>query len=382
MTHNINRSLFTEEHEMFRQAVASFTDKEIAPVAREWDEKGEFDLKLFKRMGELGYFGIRYPEEYGGSGGDFTSYCIMCEEISRGNLAMGAAAAMQSLMSTDFIYRFGTEEQKQKWLISAVKGEILGGICMTEPNAGSDLGSIETTAVRDGDSWIMNGPKAWITSGGYASIYTVAAKTTPDIGVKGIDIFIVERDTPGFYVTKKVEKLGMRSGDTAELIFEDCRIPYENLMGEEETGFKNLTALLNQIRTMTGALSLGLGRACLDTAKKYASERIAFGKPINRFQSIQNMLADMATEIEASRLMVYESCRLIDEGLDSPKLSAMSKLFASEAANRAADLATRIFASYGYSMEYDVQRYYRDARFLLFGGGTSEILRGLIARLV
>ena len=380
MCTNPSRNLFTEEHEMFREAVSSFVDKEVAPVAKKWDEKGEFDIKLFQRMGELGYFGIRYPETYGGSGGDFTSYCIMCEEIARGNLALAAAAAMQSLMAIDFIYRFGSEEQKQKWLVPAIKGDIVGAICMTEPNAGSDLGAIETTAERKGDYWVLNGAKAWITSGGYASIYTVAAKTTPNIGVKGIDMFIVERETPGFSVTKKVDKLGLRSGDTAEMVFGECRIPAENMMGEQGTGFKNLTALLNQIRTMTGALSLGLARACLSSAKKYSEERVAFGRTIDKFQSIQNMLADMATEIEASRLLVYESCRLIDEGKDSPKLSSMCKLFASEAANRAADYATRIFASYGFSMEYDVQRYFRDARFLLFGGGTSEILRGLIAR--
>ena len=374
------RGLFSEEHELFRESVARFVDNEIAPAASGSDERGEFPAELFRKMGELEYFGIRYPEEYGGSGGDFTSYCIMCEETARGNLSLAAAAAMQSLMATDFIYRFGNEEQKRKWLVPAIKGEKIGAICMTEPNAGSDLGSIETVAVREGDWWILNGPKAWITSGSLASFYTVAAKTDPQAGVKGIDIFIVERDSPGFSLTKKVEKLGLRACDTAELVMEDCRIPAENIMGEVGTGFKNLSALLNQIRTMTGALSLGLARACMEASKRYASERIAFGKPINRFQSIQNMLADMAVDLEASRLLVYESCRLIDEGKDSPGLSAMCKLFASEAANRAADLATRIFASYGFSMEFEVQRYFRDARFLLFGGGTSEILRGIIAR--
>ncbi len=380
MTGNYYRGLLTEEHEMFRESVAKFVDNEVAPTAADFDQRGEFPIELFRKMGELGYFGIRYPEDYGGSGGDFTSYCIMCEEVARGNLALAAAAAMQSLMATDFIFRFGGEEQKQKWLVPAIRGEKIGAICMTEPNAGSDLGSIETIAVREGDSWVLNGPKAWITSGNLASFYTVAAKTDPDAGVRGIDIFIVERDCPGFTVTKRVEKLGMRSCDTAEFVMEDCRIPAENLMGEAGTGFRNLTALLNQIRTMTGALSVGLARACLDAAKKYASERIAFGRPINRFQSIQNLLAEMATELEASRLLVYESCRLIDQGKDSPGLSAMSKLFASESANRAADMATRVFASYGFSMEFEVQRYFRDARFLLFGGGTSEILRGIIAR--
>jgi alkylation response protein AidB-like acyl-CoA dehydrogenase len=374
------RSLFNEEHKLFRESVAKFVDKEVAPTAAEFDLRGEFPIDLFRKMGELGYFGIRYPEEYGGSGGDFTSYCIMCEEVSRGNLALGAAAAMQSLMGTDFIFKFGTERQKRKWLEPAIRGEIIGAICMTEPNAGSDLGSIETTAHRDGCYWILNGPKVWVTSGGYASIYTVAAKTSPDAGVKGIDIFIVERNSPGFSIARKIDKLGIRSSDTAELIMQDCKIPMENLMGVKGTGFTNLSALLNQIRTMTGALSLGLARACLDAAKKYASERIAFGKPINRFQAIQSMLADMAVDVEASKMMVYEACRLIDAGAASPEICAMSKLFASEAANRCADLATRIFASYGFSMEFDVQRYFRDARFLLFGGGTSEILRGLIAR--
>jgi alkylation response protein AidB-like acyl-CoA dehydrogenase len=251
---------------------------------------------------------------------------------------------------------------------------------MTEPDAGSDLGSIKTTAMRDGDGYVLNGQKTWVTNATRADFFTVAAKTDPEAGFKGIDMFLVERDRPGVSVGKDIPKMGVKAQETAELILEDCRLPVENLFGEEGTGFRNLQAILAQIRTMMGALSLGLARAALEAGAQYAKERVQFNRPIAKFQAISHKLADMATELEAARWLVYRSAWLIDQGKPDMKTASMAKLFASEMANRLADESTRIFASYGFAMEYDVQRYFRDARLLLLGGGTSEILRTIISR--
>jgi alkylation response protein AidB-like acyl-CoA dehydrogenase len=370
---------FTEEQGLLRSGVADFVDREVVPPAAQIDEEGRFPVELFKKAGGLGYFGIRYPEEYGGSGGDNVMFALMCEELARGSMSLAAAVAMQCLMGTNFIYRFGTEEQKQRLLVPAIRGEKMGVIAMTESDAGSDLGAIKTTAVRDGDSYILNGRKMWVTSAALADFFTVAAKTDLEAGFRGIDMFLVERERPGLSVGKDIAKMGVRALGTGELILEDCRIPSENLFGQEATGFRNLQGILGEIRVMMGSLSLGLGRAALGAAVKYAQERIQFERPIAKFQAISHKLADMATELEAARLLVYRAAWLIDQGTPDMKLASMAKLFASEMANRLADNSSRIFASYGFAMEYDVQRYFRDARFLLLGGGTSEILRGIIA---
>jgi alkylation response protein AidB-like acyl-CoA dehydrogenase len=369
-----------EEQELFRRSVAEFVDKEVVPVAAKLDEEGRFPTELFKKVGELGYFGVRYPEEYGGAGGDEVMFTLMCEELARGSLSLAASVSMQCLMGTNFIYRFGSEEQKQQLLIPAIRGGKMGVIAMTEPDAGSDLGGIKTVAVRDGDGWILNGQKTWVTNAARADFFTVAAKTDPEAGFKGIDMFLVERDRQGVSVGKDIPKMGVRAQGTAELILEDCRLPAENLFGEEGTGFRNLQAILAQIRTMMGALSLGLARAALEAGMQYARERVQFGRPIAKFQAISHKLADMATELEAARWLVYRSAWLIDQGKPDMKAASMAKLFASEMANRLADASTRIFASYGFAMEYDVQRYFRDARLLLLGGGTSEILRNIIGQ--
>jgi butyryl-CoA dehydrogenase len=369
-----------EEQELFRRSLTQFVDKEIVPVAARIDEEGQFPKELFKKVGELGYFGVRYPEEYGGAGGDEVMFTLLCEELARGSLSLAASVSMQCLMGTDFICRFGTEEQKQRLLVPATHGGKMGVICMTEPDAGSDLGNIKTIAVRDGDGWVLNGQKTWVTNATRADFFTVAAKTDPEAGFKGIDMFLVERDRPGVSVGKDIPKMGVKALGTAELILEDCRLPVENLFGEEGTGFRNLQAILAQIRTMMGALSLGLGRAALEAGAQYAKERVQFGRPIAKFQAISHKLADMATELEAARWLVYRSAWLIDQGKADMKAASMAKLFASEMANRLADQSTRIFASYGFAMEYDVQRYFRDARLLLLGGGTSEILRTIINR--
>lgn len=371
---------FEEEQELFRGQVRRFVEAEIRPVSRSLDEAGEFPLNLFRRMGELGFFALRYPEDLGGAGAGSVTLVILLEELARGNLSLAAACQMQSLMGTDFIFRFGTPDHRERLLKPALRGEKIGAICMTEPDAGSDLGAVQTRAVKKGKQWILNGSKTWVTSGPHADFFTVAAKTDPEAGFKGIDIFLVERNSPGLVIGKSIQKLGLRSTSTAELHFEDCTIPEENLMGRQGTGFANLGKILDEIRLQTGSLALGLAQAAFEDALRYAGERSAFGRPIRKFQGISFKLADMATAIETARLHVYRTARLLEEGKRCSKEAAMAKLVATEAANEVADQAMRIYAAYGFSMEYDVQRYFRDARFLLLGGGTSEILRSVINR--
>jgi alkylation response protein AidB-like acyl-CoA dehydrogenase len=371
---------FDEEHELLRQQVRRFVDSEVVPVRQQLDEKAEFPIDLFRKMGELGFFGLRYPEEIGGGDAGIISLSVLLEELSRGDLGLAAACQMQSLMGTDFIFRFGTEEQKEQLLKPALRGEKIGTICMTEPDAGSELGAITTRAAKKGDKWILNGAKTWVTLGPNADFFTVAAKTDPEAGFKGIDIFLVEKETAGVNLGKPIHKLGTRAALNAELFFEDCAIPEDNLMGDLGSGFANLSKILNEIRVQTGALSLGVARAAFDDALRYSDERVAFGRPIRKFQAISHKLADMATLIESAKLHVYRTSWMIETGQRCNKEASMAKLVASEAANLVADLAMRIYAAYGFSMEYDVQRYFRDARFLLLGGGTSELLRNMIDR--
>ncbi len=370
----------SQEQLLFSDSVRNFVDREVVPAAQEIDEKGEFPHELFQKCAVNGYFGLRYPESVGGMGADFTTYCLMIEELARGSLSLAAAVAMQTLMGTDLVYRFGTPDHHQRLLEPALRGEKIGSIAMTEPDFGSDLGNITTRAIRTGDGWTITGRKMWITSATKADFFTVAAKTDPDAGFKGVDMFLVEKGMPGLQVGKRIDKLGVRASETSELILDQVQIPAENILGEQGTGFKNLGGILGEIRVMTGALSLGLGRAALATAIDYANQRIQFGRPIGAFQAINHKIADMGTQLEAARGLVYKAAWQIDQGESDMKLSAMAKLFSSETANRIADECTRILGSYGFAMEYDAQRYFRDARFLLYGGGTSEILRTNIAR--
>jgi len=371
--------LISEEQELLRGSVADFVDKEVVPSAALIDEEARFPADLFVKAAELGYLGIRYPQEYGGSGGDHVMFALLCEELARGSMSLAASVSMQALMGTDFIYRFGMEEQRQRLLVPAIRGEKMGVIAMTEPDAGSDLGAMRTTARRDGDDYLLNGRKSWITNAALADFFTVAAKTAPEAGFKGVDMFLVERGTPGVSVGREIAKMGVLGLSASEVILEECRVPAGNLLGEEGTGARNLQGVLAEIRIMMGALSLGLGQAALDAGIRYARERVQFGRPIARFQAVSHRLADMATRLEAARLMVYRAASLLDHGERDMRLASMAKLFASEMANELADGASRIFASYGFATEYPVQRYFRDARFLLLGGGTSEILRGIIA---
>ncbi len=371
------------QHEIFRRTVAEFVDKEVTPRVAEMEARREWSQDLFKRMGALGYFGLRYPEKYGGAGADTLMFAIFLEEMARGYMSLAAAAMMQCLMGTNFIYRFGTEEQRERLLVPAIRGEKIGTIAMTEPGAGSDLGAITTRAVREGDSYILDGTKSWITSATRADFITVAAKTNPDpkAGFKGIDMFLVEKGTPGLTIGKKLDKVGVVASETSEIALKEVRVPKENLFGGKEgSGGAALREILNEIRVMTGALGLGLARAARDESIKYAQQRMAFGKKIGDFQAIQHKLADIETSIELSRLTVHYGAWLIDQKMPCNKEAAIAKYYATEAAVKAADEATRIFGAYGMAMEMAPQRFFRDARFLLYGGGTSEVLRNIIAK--
>lgn len=371
------------QHEVFRRTVTEFVDKEVAPRVPEMETRGEWPTDLFRRMGELGYFGLRYPEQYGGANADSVMFAIFLEELARGYMSLAAAAMMQCLMGTNFIFRYGTQDQRERLLVPAIRGDKIGTIAMTEPGAGSDLGAITTRAVWDGECYVIDGTKSWITSATRADFFTVAAKTNldPKAGFRGIDMFLVEKGTPGVTVGKKIDKIGVVASETSELSFKAVRVPKENLFGGKEGfGFAALREMLNEIRVMTGALGLGLARASRDQAILYAQQRMAFGRKIGDFQAIQHKVADMEMQIELSRLMVYYGAWRIDAKLPCNKEAAIAKLYATEAGVAAADETTRIFGAYGMAMEMTPQRLFRDGRFLLYGGGTGEVLRNIIAK--
>jgi alkylation response protein AidB-like acyl-CoA dehydrogenase len=375
---NENKNEDTEK--LLRETFAKFVDNEIVPVAEEIDEKDEFPREMFKKLADLGAYGIRYPRKYGGSDGNTTMFCIMCEELARGSMAVAAFTAMQCLMGTNFIFAHGTEEQRQRLLIPAIKGEKVSSFALTEPDAGSDLMALRTSAKRVDNEYVINGMKTWTTNAPYADFFTVLCQTDKSKGPRGLNFFLIEKDTPGLSASPKFEKLGTHGTWTSELSFDNCHIPLENRLGEEGKGLRNLMQILADIRVMTAALSIGLARAAYDASLKYAQERVQFNKPIGKFQAIQMKIAKMATEIEASKLLTYNVTSIIDRGERCMKEASMAKYFASETACKAADEATRILGSYSYSMEYPVQRFFRDTRFLLFGGGTNEILQVIIAR--
>jgi alkylation response protein AidB-like acyl-CoA dehydrogenase len=366
--------------EMIRKAFARFTDEEIIPKAREMDEAEKFPRWMFEKLAKTGAFGIRYSPKVGGAGGNTTQFCVMVEELARGSMSVAAFTAMQCLMGTNFLYEYGTPDQHERLLKPALRGEKVASFALTEADAATDLGGVKTIARPDGDYWVINGSKTWITNAPVADFFTVLCQTDKSQGLKGMNFFLIERGTPGLYISKKFDKLGTRATEISELAFTDVRVPFENRLGKEGQGVGNLMRILAVIRVMTAALSLGLARAAFEHSKRYAMERTQFGKQIGGFQLVQQKIANMATDIWASNLMVYSAAAMIDNGERSLKEASMAKYFVSEVACRAADEATRIFGAYSYSMEYDVQRFYRDCRFLLFGGGTSEILQTIISR--
>jgi len=370
----------TSDHLLFRDSLKTFVDNEVCPVADALDENESFPWELFRRLAELGYFGVRYPAEYGGSGGDNMMYVLLCEELARGWLSLAACVAAHTSLGTMPIFRNGSEAQKQRYLPAAIRGEKVAALALSEPGAGSDVASLCTTAVRQGDHYVLNGSKTFTTNGPVADFLVVAAKTNPAAGMKGISLFVVEKEMSGFLKGRKLKKLGTWASETGELFFEDCRVPADALLGEEGRGFINLMQTLTEGRVMTAALAIGIARAALEAALAYAKERVQFGQPIGKFQGMQFRLADMATELEAARHLVYHAARLSETGVPFGKEASMAKLFATEVANRLTSEASIVFGGYGYMMEYPVQRYFRDARFLLYGEGTSDIQRIIIAR--
>ena len=372
---------FSADHEQFRRSVARFVDAEVIPAAPALDERGEFPEALFRRLGALGYLGLRYPEKYGGADADMTTYCLFAEELARGSLSVAAAAAMQGLMGTHFIHRYGSEALREQYLVPALRGELVATFAMTEPNAGSDVANLTTRAERRGDRWVLRGAKTWVTSAPVADLLTVAAKTSAERGLKNIALFLLDRRVMrGITLGKPIDKMAVRASATGEILLEDVEVPHEHLLGGETGGTEKIGGILAEIRIMTAALSVGLARAAYEAALAYARERVAFGKPIGEHQAIGFKLADMLTSIHAAALLTYQAAARLDAGRPVGREAAMTKLFASEAAVKVTDEAARIFASYGLAMEYPVQRYFRDARFLLPGGGTSEILRVVIGR--
>ncbi|ACJ78772.1 acyl-CoA dehydrogenase AcdA [Bacillus tropicus] len=372
----------SEEHEMIRKMVRDFAKNEVAPTAAERDEEERFDRALFDQMAELGLTGIPWPEEYGGIGSDYLAYVIAIEELSRVCASTGVTLSAHTSLAGWPIFKFGTEEQKQTFLRPMAEGKKIGAYGLTEPGSGSDAGGMKTIAKRDGDHYVLNGSKIFITNGGIADIYVVFALTDPESKQRGTSAFIVESDTPGFSVGKKESKLGIRSSPTTEIMFEDCRIPVENLLGEEGQGFKIAMQTLDGGRNGIAAQAVGIAQGALDASVEYARERHQFGKPIAAQQGIGFKLADMATDVEAARLLTYQAAWLESEGLPYGKESAMSKVFAGDAAMKVTTEAVQVFGGYGYTKDYPVERYMRDAKITQIYEGTQEIQRLVISRML
>ncbi len=370
----------TDEQQMLRDMVRDFAQNEVKPIAPEIDESCRFPLENVEKMGELGLMGIVFPEEYGGADMDQVCYAIAVEEISRACASTGITLAAHVSLGVFPIYAYGTKEQKDKWLPRLCSGEVLGAFGLTEPNAGSDAGGTLTTAVRDNGSWVVNGAKRFITNASVSEIYSLTAITDREKKTHGISAFLVERGTQGFSVDRKENKLGLRGSDTAGLVFEDCRLPEENLLGKEGEGFKYFMETLNGGRISIAAMALGIAQGAFDEAVRFIQERKAFGKKISEFQITQFRIADMATWIEAARHLVYSAARLKDAKLPFVKESSMAKLYASEIATKCCEYAIQLHGGYGYCRDYPVERMWRDAKLCEIGEGTSEIQRLVIAR--
>ena len=370
----------TEEQELLRQTVRDFAQNELKPRAAKFDEQEFIDRDLLDAMGELGLMGICFPEQYGGAGMDMLCYAIAVEEISRACASTGITYAAHVSLGANPVFLFGTEEQKQKYLPKLSSGEELGCIAITEPNAGSDVGGVETIATKNGGDWILNGTKTFITNASTAWVCIVAAMTDKNKGLKGMSSFIVERGTRGYIIGDKIRKLGIRGSDTVELQYEDCHIPEENLLGTLNDGFRQFMIILDGGRIATGAMALGIAQGAFDEALKYSQQRVQFGRPISSFQAIQFMLADMATEIEAARHLVYHAAKRKDAGLSYSQYASMCKLLGAQVAMRSANKALQIHGGYGFTKEYPVERMFRDAKLTEIGEGTAEIQRLIIAK--
>jgi alkylation response protein AidB-like acyl-CoA dehydrogenase len=372
---------WTKEQIMLQEMVSDFAENEIKPYASEVDKTGKMRYETFEKLGKLGLLGIPFSEKYGGAGGDTISYCIAVEEIGKACGGTGLSYAANTSLGASPIYYFGTEEQKQEWLIPMAKGETMGAFGLTEPNAGSDAGGTRTKAVLDGDEWVINGEKCWITNAEYSRQVIVTAVTgKKDNGRNIISAIIVPTNTPGVTITSNYDKMGVRGSNTCQIVLEDVRVPRENLLGDEKKGFSQFLYTLDGGRISIAALSVGIAQAAYEKALQYAKERKQFGQSISNFQAIQFKLADMAMEIELARNQVYKSAWLKDHGKPFGKESAFAKLFASEMGFRVCNQAIQIHGGYGYMREYEVERHLRDIKLMEIGEGTSEIQRLVIAR--
>lgn len=371
---------FTEEHKVFRNAIHYFAQKEIAPLVEKAEEDEEFPLELFPKMGKLGYLGMRYSEKYGGAGADRIAECICMEEISKVCIGIASSLMANSSLGSSPIYDFGTEEQKQTYLVPTIKGEKICAFALTEPDAGSDVRNIRTTATKTDSGYLINGTKIFVTNGPIADNVLVVSYTDMEKGIKGMSLFIVDKGTPGFNCERKISKMGFRSAPVGELVFQDCFVPNKNLIGEENGGFEKVIDTIFQSRMLHAARSLGLARSAFDDAVKYAKQRVQFGRPIGKFQAVRFMLAEMALEIDAAELLVYRAAWLNDQKRNCIKETAMAKLFAGEMVVRVTNKALQIHGAHGYAKDLPIERYYRDAKLCTITEGTSEIQHILIAR--
>jgi alkylation response protein AidB-like acyl-CoA dehydrogenase len=372
---------FTDEQNQLRRSIREFAEGEILPHVMEWDEVSHFPVEIMPKLAEMGLLGIIFPEEYGGAGLGYIEYVIAIEELSRVDGSVGIIVAAHNSLCSNHIFKFGTEAQKQKYLSPLAQGKKIGAWSLTEPEAGSDAGGTRTTAKRDGNHWIINGAKTFTTNGHYADVCVAMAVTDKSKASHGISAFIIEKGTHGFKPGKKENKLGLRASDTSEVIFSDCRVPQENLLGDEGEGFTGSLKILDGGRISIAALALGMAQGALDAAIKYAKQRKQFGQPISEFQAIQFKLADMATEVEAARLLVYQAAWLADKNsVRFTRESSMAKLFASEVAVRVANECVQIHGGYGFIKDYPAEKFYRDVKLCTIGEGTSEIQKLVIAR--
>ncbi len=369
----------SEEHRMIRSNVREFCEKHLDPIAEETDREAKFPADVIKKMAEQDLLGIPFPQEYGGAGSDYLSYIIVVEELSRSCATTGFTLECHTSLASFPLFKFGTEEQKQKYLVPLCKGEILGSFALTEPGAGTDAGAATTTAVPDGDDWVLNGSKIFISNAPVAGVLIVFAMTDKSKGTRGISAFIVPGDAPGLHIGRHLEKMGIRGSLTAEVFFKDCRIPKENILGQEGQGFKIAMMTLDGGRIGIAAQALGIAQAALDESISYSKQRVQFGKPIGNFQAIQWMVANMATEVEASRFLTYHAAWCYDQGLPYSKEAAMAKLFASETASRQTDRAIQVHGGIGYIKGHKVERLYRDAKITEIYEGTSEVMRMVIS---
>ena len=371
---------YTPEQIQLRREVREFAAAEIAPHVNEWDENQTFPLDVVRKLGSLGYMGSIFPEEYGGAGLGYVEYAIIIEELSRVDGSVGIIVAAHTSLCSNHIYKAGSEEQKQKYLTKLASGEWLGCWSLTEPEAGSDAAGTRTTAVRDGDCWVLNGSKTFTTNAHYADVCVAMAVTERSAARHGISAFIFEKNTPGFHPGKKENKLGLRASATGEVVFESCRLPGSQLLGKQGEGFVDSLRILDGGRVSIAALSIGMAQGAYDAALKHSKIRKQFGRPISEFQAIQHKIVDMATRIDASRLLTYRAAKMIDSGKRVTRESAMAKLFASESAVWIANEAVQIFGGYGFIKDYPVEKFYRDVKLCTIGEGTSEIQRLVIAR--